>query len=357
MRQFQDLEDAQALALAIVETISEPFLVLDECFRVVAASRSFYETFNLDPGETRGRLLYTLGQSQWDIPALRVLLETIIPEHAAMDDFEVDHNFPGLGQKIMLLNARTVDFAGDLAPNILLAFKDITARRAIELEKQLLLDRTEKLLREQQVLLQEMRHRVANSLQVIASILLLKARAVSSEEIRYHLRDAHERVMSVAAIQNHLAMSDSIDRIEVGSYLRKLCSGLGASMVDESRPVLITVDSDQGSVASADAVSLGLIVTELVINAIKYAFPAPAREDARIAISYEVDGFEWKLCVTDNGVGARGNAPTAGGGLGTAIVTALAKQLGAQLNITSSAAGMSVSLARATFTSHLPMAA
>src|SRR3546814_9849932 len=87
-------------------------------------------------------------------------------------------------------------------------------RRAIEQEKEALLKRSEELRRQNEVLLQEMKHRVANSLQIIASILMLKARAVSSDETRFHLQDAHQRVMSVAAVQQHLDMSDGIDQIE-----------------------------------------------------------------------------------------------------------------------------------------------
>src|SRR4029453_880620 len=101
-------EDAQTLALAIVNTIPEPFIVLDAHFRVLAASVSFYQTFKVDPEHTRGQLLYSLGDGQWNIPALRLLLETIIPKHVAMDGFEVEHDFPNLGRRTMLLNARQV---------------------------------------------------------------------------------------------------------------------------------------------------------------------------------------------------------------------------------------------------------
>ena len=96
------IEDAQTLAQAIVNTIPEPFLILDEQLRVLAASRSFYRSFKVDPEQTQGRLLYALGDGQWDIPALRLLLETIIPEHASMDDFEVRHEFPNVGVRTML---------------------------------------------------------------------------------------------------------------------------------------------------------------------------------------------------------------------------------------------------------------
>ena len=196
--------DAQTLAQAIVNTIPEPFLVLDDEFRVLAASRSFYDTFRVDPQQTRGQLLFSLGNGQWDIPALRLLLETIIPERAAMDGFEVDYDFPNVGRRTMLLNARKVVYEASHTSTILLAFMDVTVRRGIERDKEALQLQTDELLRQKQVLLDEMQHRVANSLQIIASILMLKARAVTSEETRFHLKDAHQRVISVAEVQSHL---------------------------------------------------------------------------------------------------------------------------------------------------------
>ena len=356
LRSTGTVEDAHILAQAILNTIPEPFVVLDAKFRVLAASHSFYETFKVDPEHTKGCLLYALGDGQWDIPALRVLLETIIPKQVVMDGFEVDHDFPGVGRRTMLLNARKVDYEDSLDTTILLAFSDVTTRRAIEREKQDLLEHTEDLLRQNRVLLQEIKHRVANSLQIIASILMLKAKAVSSVETRQHLLDAHQRVMSVAAVQSHLHASSVIDRVSVDSYLRKLCDGLARSLVSEGEPIEIKVIADDGMVDSAKAVSIGLIVTELVINAVKYAFPEK-RTGALILVTFELDGADWKLAVSDNGVG-KGEASAIGAtGLGTKIIEALAKQIDARIEIGTSAAGLSVSVARSTSTSHLPKAA
>jgi two-component sensor histidine kinase len=357
MLDFRKMEDAQTLAQAIVNTIPEPFVVLDDEFRVLAASVSFYKTFKVDPEQTRGRLLYSLGDGQWDIPALRLLLETIIPEHAAMDGFEVEHDFPNLGRRTMLLNARQVIYEDKSSRTILLAFTDVTNRRAIEREKDEFLKQTEELLRQKDVLLREMEHRVANSLQIIASILLLKARAVSSEETRQHLKDAHQRVMSVAEVQRHLHASEGIDQIDVGTYLTTLCGSLAASMVGESQLTAVRVMADTGTIGSDRAVSLGLIVTELVINAVKYAFPG-ARADAVILVTYEIDGADWKLTVSDNGIGKNTDDAAANtSGLGTAIVQALVKQLNAVMEVVSGSDGMTISITRATFTSHMPRAA
>ncbi|CDZ73504.1 Sensory transduction regulatory protein [Neorhizobium galegae bv. orientalis] len=359
MFDFRGVEDAQTLAQAIVNTIHDPLLVLDERFSVLAASRSFYETFNVDAAQTQGRLLYSLGDGQWDIPALRTLLETIIPARTAMDGFEVEHNFPGIGRRTMLLNARQVVYAEKPGKTILLAFTDISARRLIEREKEVLHERTEDLLHQKEVLLQEMQHRVANSLQIIASILLLKARAVTSDETRRDLHDAHQRVLSVAEVQKHLHQSGGVDQIEVASYLTTLCHSLGSSMTGESQPILIRVMAQDGKIGSDQAVSLGLIVTELVINAVKYAFPFQ-RAQAAILVSYEVSGSDWKLTVSDNGVGRdrtlseRAGPTKTGGGLGTAIVTALVRQLGAQIEMDGGNAGTTIVITRATFLSRPP---
>src|SRR5688572_21137664 len=114
--------------MAIVDTIPEPFVILDHELRVLSGSRRFFEVFDEDPEQTRGRLLYELGGGQWDIPALRLLLETIIPERSAMDGFEVEHDFAHLGRRMLLLNGRLVRYQDGSSPNILLAFTDITRR-------------------------------------------------------------------------------------------------------------------------------------------------------------------------------------------------------------------------------------
>ena len=356
MLDIHNIQDAQTLAQAIVNTIPEPFLVLDDTIRVLAASPSFYRVFKVDPAETQGRQLYSLGDGQWDIPALRLLLETIIPEHTAMEGFSVEHDFPNVGRRTMLLNARRVIYEKSATGTILLAFTDITDRLVIEREKEKLLKQTEVLLAQKEVLLQEMQHRVANSLQIIASILLLKARAVTSPETRLHLHDAHQRVMSVAEVQRHLHASTSIDQIEVGSYLAKLCSSLSSSMIGDSA-IAIRIEADKGLIGSDKAVSLGLIVTELVINAIKYAFPKMLT-DACIIVSYKIEGDGWVLGIADNGIGktAVKLEPT-GGGLGTAIVLALVNQLEAHIVTTSGQTGTMITVTRHDTATDIPTAA
>jgi chemotaxis protein methyltransferase CheR len=216
MKCFSDLEQAQDLALAIVDTLPEPFLVLDDKLQLLAASRCFYEVYGEDPAAVHGRSFFDLSGGQWDIPGLRPLLRAVLPDHASLDGFEFEGDFGKLGKRTIQLNALPLRDTGDGSKMVLVAIKDITERRVAEEEKQRLLEHTEELLEQQKTLLREMRHRISNSLQIIASILLLKAGSVTSEETKNELRAAHQRVMSVAAVQGHLQASDGIEQIEMG---------------------------------------------------------------------------------------------------------------------------------------------
>ena len=140
MRQrFEDLEKSEQAAQrgrayfeSVVATVREPLLVLDADLRVVSANRSFYQTFKVTPEETEGRTIYELGNRQWDIPQLRQLLEQILPANTSFDDFEVEHDFPTIGRKVMLLNARRLYREAGKPQMILLAIEDITERKQAE---------------------------------------------------------------------------------------------------------------------------------------------------------------------------------------------------------------------------------
>ena len=340
--QFTNVADACALAQSIVDTVREPVIVLDKGLRVIAASRSFYSAFGVSPEETQGRLLYALGDGQWDIPKLRLLLEKIIPEHGVMEDYEVEHEFPHLGTRTMRLNARRVFYKEGADTTILLGIEDVTVRLKLEHEK-------DDLLRQKDVLLEEIQHRIANSLQIIAGIILMKANTVSSEETRPLLRDIHDRVISIAAVQKQLHASGTIGPIEMVPYLTRLSDALAASMIRDARPITLTVTGDAGTLNSHQAESIGLITTELVMNSLKHAYPA-ADANGKITITYEVDGTDWELSVADNGVGKQDGVfaqPKAG--LGTGIVKALAQTLNAEVETLSGIGGTTVSVTHATF--------
>ena len=348
--QFTSITDAWALAQGIVDTVREPVLVLDKNLRVIAASRSFYSAFKVSPEDTNGRLLYALGDGQWDIPKLRVLLEKIIPEQGVMEGYEVEHEFLGLGSRTMCLNARQVFYEGGAGTTILLGMEDVTERRILEREK-------DDLLRQKDTLLEELQHRIANSLQIIASIILMKARAVRSEETRLHLEDAHKRVLSIAAVQKQLHASGASGTIEIAPYLSKLCASLAYSMIGDTRPISLKVLGEGGSATSSQAERLGLIVTELVMNGLKHAFPDD-KAKGQITVAYDVSGTNWKLSISDNGIGKRDGGFAQGkSGLGTGIVKALAHKLDAQVETLAGPGGTTVSITHATFPTKVVQAA
>src|SRR5919112_917306 len=125
------VEDIQNYAQNIVDTVREPLLILDATLRVRSANRAFYQTFHVTPAETEGRLIYELGNGQWDIPDLRTLLEDIVPTSSVFDDFELEHTFPVIGRRAMLLNARKLQ-AGHHGELLVLAMEDVTARKRAE---------------------------------------------------------------------------------------------------------------------------------------------------------------------------------------------------------------------------------
>jgi two-component sensor histidine kinase len=340
-KQFSEVEDACALAQAMVDTVREPLIVLDKDLRVVAASRSFDVKFSIDPRDAQGKHLYELRDREWDIPKLRLLLEEVIPSQSPMVEYEVEHDFLRIGRRVMLLNACIVRYE-KAHTNILLGIEDITIQRGLERDK-------DELLHQKDVLLDELQHRVANSLQIIASIIMMKAKSVESEETRRHLHDAHVRVISVAAVQEHLHASAGLGSMEMQPYLTKLCEALAHSMIAEHQSISLRVLGRGGRATCRDAESLGLIVTELVINALKHAFK-PGTQNGQIAVSYEVSGIDWKLSVVDNGIGKPdGVFAQPKSGLGTGIVKALAKQLDSQVVTSSGPQGTAVTVTHATF--------
>ncbi len=131
MKKTPLVEDIQNYAQNIVDTVREPLLILDATLRVQSANRAFYQTFHVSPGETEGQLIYELGNGQWDIPDLRTLLEDIVPKSSVFDDFELEHTFPVIGRRVMLLNARKLQ-AGQHGELLVLAMEDVTARRRAE---------------------------------------------------------------------------------------------------------------------------------------------------------------------------------------------------------------------------------
>jgi chemotaxis protein methyltransferase CheR len=333
------LDDASALAEAIVATIRDPLLILDQSLRVVTANRAFYRTFCVNRSDIRGRLVYGLGDGQWDVPALRSLLEEVGCRHAVVEACEVEQYLPLIGRRSLLLSAHEVCNHRNVNKLVLVTIEDVTDRHATERVMA-------RLLQQKEILLQEMQHRVANTLQIIASFLMFKARTAQSEETRQDLRDAHDRVMSVATVQQQLQASGRDEEIELRPYLSRLCGALAASMIGDRRSLTLTVAADAARATAGDAMNIGLITTELVINALKHGFPDG--RGGEILVSYEVDRTDWRLSVSDSGVGLQlSGGRRSRSGLGASIIEALAHQLKARVEITDLSPGVVVSIVHA----------
>ena len=152
---------------SIINTVREPLISLDQDLRVVSASRSFYEVFKVNPKETVGQLIYDLGNKQWDIPKLRELLETILPQKATFDNYEVAHDFADIGRRIMLLNARQIQRASGKERIILLSIEDITGRRRFETELRQAKEAAEVANRSKSAFLANMSHEIRTPMNAI----------------------------------------------------------------------------------------------------------------------------------------------------------------------------------------------
>ena len=332
-RNYSSEDVALSLTLAVVTSSPAPLLLMDGQLTVIAASTSFCDAFNATAPELIGQSLYALDAVRWDCPELRTLIAATVSGETAPGGCDIDLKRPRKPVRRLVVQARRLTYLDLEQTRVLLAVSDVTDARA---DAAL----TEDTLRENSVLLQEVRHRVANSLQIIASVLMQNARRTTSDETRGHLRDAHQRVMSVAALERMLSTSEDGD-VEVQAYFTLLCQNISASMISEADQITLTVEGGDGVIEARTSVSLGLIVTELVINALKHAFPDG--RPGRITVDYNFHGPNWILCVRDDGVGMPLIAPLRTG-LGTSIVRALAGQLNAVVEVTPEQPGTLISI-------------
>ncbi len=329
-------DGALALALALVGSSTLPTLLLDDQLVVLAASMSFGLDFDVDPISIRGTPFAEIAKGAWAKPQLIAMLKVTAAGYAEVNGYEVSLARSGQETRTIVVRAQKLMYGDGEPVRLMLSATDVTDARSTEQAK-------DALIREKAVLLQEIQHRVANSLQIIASILLQSARKVQSEEARGPLRDAHNRVMSIAEVQRQLAVSVS-SAVPLRDYLSHLCESLSASMIQDHRRLAIEVRVDESIVGADASVSIGLIVTELVINALKHAFLD--RRHGKIVVSYQARGEDWTLSVADDGVGIPTGRAAAKPGLGTGIVDALAKNLGAEISVANTRPGTMVSISR-----------
>ena len=328
-------EATNSLSMAIIDSSDAPLLLLDSDTVILAASASFCRAFVIDSAQIVGKVISDLGNGEWNVPQLKSLLAATVSGFAEIEAYEIDLVREGQNARRLVLNAHKLVYNDDDNVRIMLAVVDVTDARLAEKLK-------DDLLREKAVLMQELQHRVANSLQIVASVLMQSARRVQSEEARGHLKDAHSRVMSIATLQQQL-MASRLGDVELRPYFTALCQSIGASMIHDASRITLDVTTDESKTSADVSVSLGLIVTELVINALKHAFPGRTQQGA-IKVDYRATGDAWTLSVNDNGIGIPVGDDAPATGLGTGIVAALAKQLEAKVEVSDNAPGTSVQI-------------
>jgi PAS domain S-box-containing protein len=316
----------------LVETVREGLLVLDSDLTICFANRSFCDTFAVAPDDAIGRKLYELGNEQWDIPELRTALEAVISGERSIKAFEVDRFFPSIGRRAMVLNARKV--YGNKIQQILLAIEDVTERVRLEREHTIAGERIG-------MLLQELTHRVKNSLQIIAAMVSIEARSHKSGEGKAALERVSHRINALGHLYSKLSEGNTVEAVDAATYLDELCRDLIASVHREGgTSIVLKTDIESELLPTDRAITIGLMVNELVTNAVKYAFPGNTTGTVLVTLK-RVPG-ELRLTVADNGQGI--DLRRTDSGLGGRLVEGFAQQLGGQLKRESGGKGTIVCL-------------
>jgi PAS domain S-box-containing protein len=320
--------------LDLVETIRDGILVLEPDLTIRFANRSFCQTFAVAPEDTVGRRLYEIGNGQWDIPKLRTSLETIISGRKTIEAFEVEYIFPSIGRRIMMLNARKIYRPRNKIQQILLAIEDVTERVRLEREHAAAHKRID-------MLLQELTHRVKNSLQFIGAMVLIESRSHKSGEGKAALERVSHRITALGQLYSTLSKADTIEDVDAATYLDELCRDLIESVQKEGdTSIVLKTDFESELLPTDRAIPIGLIVNELVTNAVKYAFPGEAKGTVMVMLK-RVPG-ELRLTVADDGQGL--DPRRADSGLGGRLVDGFARQLGGQVERKSDSQGTTVHL-------------
>ncbi|MBA3889559.1 MAG: PAS domain S-box protein [Gemmatimonadaceae bacterium] len=300
------------LATHIADTVREPLLVLDAELHVLAANRAFLDVFRTTREEAVGQMVYTLGNGEWDIPALRSMLETLLPASSRFDDFEVDHVFRRLGRRVMLLNAREILGSGaDAKRTILLAIEDVTTRRLAE---EALADRSAALERSNRELEQFAAiasHDLQEPLRKIRTYAELLQRKYAPS-LEPGAQDYIDR-MSQAAGRMQTLIGDLLQLSRVTAVARPFVSVdltkvIGEVLVDLEVSLLeaeCTVELDDLPLVTADPVQMRQLFQNLLSNAVTFRSPGEA---ARISVTATVPpgaqrGVHCSIIVADNGIG------------------------------------------------------
>jgi two-component system CheB/CheR fusion protein len=309
-------DESREYAESIINTVREPLIAMDQDLRVVSVSRSFYEVFKVKPEETVGQLIYDLGNKQWDIPKLRELLETVLPQKTTFDNYEVEHDFAGIGRRIMLLNARQIHRVLGKKRIILLAIEDITERREIEtgLEKaheelKALAAELKRTARVKSEFLANMSHELRtplNSINGFSEVLFDETFGpLNAKQKQYvnnvltsgkHLLLLINQILDMAKVEAG-KMKLALSVISMKTLLNDI-SMLVADMVSKKKiEMLLEIAPDLPDI-EADELKVKEIIYNLVSNAVKFT-----PEGGKIGMRSKRTGSEIEVVVWDTGVG------------------------------------------------------
>jgi signal transduction histidine kinase/CheY-like chemotaxis protein len=305
------LDQIESYAQDVVDTVREPLIILDSSLRVHSANRAFYQTFHVSRDVTENQLIYELGNGQWDIPALRTLLEDIVPMSSVFNDFELEHDFPVLGRRVMLLNARKLR-QGSHAELLVLAMEDVTERRRAEGEAARAREAAEDANRTKSLFLANMSHELRTPLNAILGF----SEMMQEEALEKELLDFNADLGKITVAGRHLLglINDILDlsKIEAGkmelypetfdiaALIYEVASTIQLQAVKNGNTLDVTCAPDLGNMrADLNKVRQGLL--NLVSNAAKFT------HDGRIHVEAErqvMDGTAWIIFrVTDTGIG------------------------------------------------------
>ncbi|MEJ0025843.1 MAG: PAS domain-containing protein [Rhizomicrobium sp.] len=277
------------LTQSIVDTIRDPLVVLETDMTIVTASKAFLTMFGITQAEAHGRRISELGQHQWDVPALRHLMEKVLPENKPIENFEIEDDFPGLGLRVFNLNARKISQPGNHAHRMLLVFEDITDRKQRE--------------RDAQMLTNEISHRIKNNLQIVVGLISYEAKWTAAPCLPGYMA-MQARIGAIAQLYDLISQSSRGRTVAVDAYLTEIAKAMAASLGADSG-IAIKVEAEPLEIDPDRAVPFGLLVNELATNAIKHAFPGGA---GRILLAVERIGDEIELTVADDGIGMKQKA-------------------------------------------------
>lgn len=320
----KEAERQRLLSVGVVETVREPLLVLDEQLEILSANSAFYTAFRVDDRQTIGLPLNKIGNGQWNIPRLLHLLVTVVPKDNVVEDFEVRHIFPEIGERCMRLNARKIYREGNATHMLLLAIQDITERLQLEAQREAALEEARRLHN-------ELNHRVMNSLSIVSSIIAMEGRRFTEEEVKATFARLRARIDAVGNLYKTLLDAGSSDSVDARSYLTRIIDNLVRS-TRRTEEISLNVDIGTLPLSSRDAVPLGLIVNELITNSMKYAYQG--RNEGKLSVSLRSRDETLELMIADDGPGIDTNARV-DSGLGQKLTSAFSAQLSGTLTMES----------------------